>query len=202
MILEFPVGSNPFNGLIFYLYDNFRSNISNYVYPEVSSNLSSYPFPVKVLDPLLDGQLWASDNFANSFYIVHLWKSFKLTHYTFQAHFGTGNFAVTWKVEGSNDNNTWIFLHDKLSDGMIGTGNYSTYECSFQDFFKHIKFTQTSADSDGGNFFGIGRLEFFGSFVNNLQTEEMFPDIFTCSKDIIIFFRLFIYLSINTIMVS
>ena len=111
--------------------------------------------------------LLCSESNYNQFYLINLWKSFSLTHYTFQTHFGTSNFTVTWKVEGSNENITWTNLHPKEADGMISKGNYSTFKCSFLGSHKHIKFTQTSKASNEGHVFGIGRLEIFGSFGNS-----------------------------------
>ena len=128
-----------------------------------------------LIDPL-NTENQHKDNFhtantLNSFVSFHL-RTIKLivTDYTLQGRTddATQHFPLTWKLEGSNNNEDWTLLHTQPStQAIVGQGKKATFKTTVQMPFQNFKLTHLGTTNLGaGNYyFVLRRIEFFGKVI-------------------------------------
>ena len=114
---------------------------------------------------------WLSDNFTNSSFTISFHRfPFQLKSYSIKARTDSDvNYPAEWKVEGSNDNQTWSFLHyHPWSDELMEPGIIKHWELnsSIDGCFRYFRTTKLgiSAKPDGTYplCFSMNKIEFFG----------------------------------------
>ena len=116
---------------------------------------------------------WEGNNLASNWVIIKTDddNSHAVKSYSFTTH-DDGSWKdrapKTWKVEGSDDNNNWVTIHEVTGDDVISRNfikniNYTTFEftpSNTTDAFKYIKLTLNSMKSSGwtqvGEFHVVG----------------------------------------------
>ncbi|MBO7119544.1 MAG: hypothetical protein J6W03_04425 [Bacteroidaceae bacterium] len=141
----------------------------------------------KAFDLLLN-QKWEGNNLSNNWLTIETkdGQAYAVKSYSFTTHDdGDWNNRApkSWKIEGSNDNSTWVTLDD-VTDGGIQNLNYKTFEytpSNTTDKFRYIKLTLRSMLGTGwtqvGEFHVLSTSEFsdvehFTNLVNNAKATK------------------------------
>ncbi len=121
----------------------------------------------KAVDWLL-GQKWEGSNLAGNWVVIetadgepHSVKSYSFS--TNDDGSWTDRAPKTWKIEGSNDNASWITIHEVTEGNPIQNENYKTFDfipTDNESAFRYLKLTLNSMKSTGwtqiGEFHVVG----------------------------------------------
>lgn len=164
---------NRFNGLIRYLTNinkekDKKFSINDIIKVEASSINDNFYIPENVLQ--LDKECYFhSKNIENS-YIIFNFGKFKLllTHYSISSRKFHGNSELrNWKIQGSNDHQTWKTLDKVEQDkSLVGLGASNTFEVKLnkdKECFQYIKLKITDVNNYGSYYLIFQSIEFFGT---------------------------------------
>jgi hypothetical protein len=158
----------PFDGIMKKLYNKYKSSF-NYLYEADGNTLKGWSHPLCVLNPP-SSCVWASNWEVNS-YIVFSFKKhlIRMTNYTYIVRYDqSANMPRGWKLEASNDKENWELLHNVTNCSDLDTHNvYKTYSCVSIGAYKYFRIMQTQTNWDGGLFFHVAKLEFFGTIYSS-----------------------------------
>ena len=164
------------DGIFSYLYyslgkEKYKKEITYWSTP-LQSN---YGGPSVLIDPANIGKS-NLDNFhtidqQNSFVAFHF-QTHRLivTDYTLMSRNEDDScckvhYPLTWKLEGSNDNETWAILHEQPStEAIVGIGKKITLKTTKQQSFNNFKITNMGHTNHGATYFyfTLHRIELFG----------------------------------------
>ena len=161
-------GSSPLQGIIF-----------NMLIPKchASSSLSGRNPEYPVINLRIQTtQFWSSDNKQNSWLLydfsLPIPVFIDVSHYSFKTHSGV-HFPTKWELQCSNDNDTWIPIHQSEEDDKFTQPNqiktFSTTRSSLCRYFRY---------------YDIGPNEHLNHYTN-LYAFELFGTIYsyiTCSQ--------------------
>lgn len=165
------VSNGDTNGLVYYLGTNNLTTTFSNPHPSklsisASSNLSGGTSVPDILSRLVGGNLYYSANVVNESITVTLVNNtINLTHYSIRTRNDQNNNQLrSWKLQGSNNNSTYVDLDIKTNNTtIVGINTWHTFPIPSSTFYKYIKLINTGVDSSGSNFFlCIGGLEFYG----------------------------------------
>ena len=150
-------GNNALQGII---YNNFTPDI-------ISSQeyKSCTECPISNIRQFSEG-FWSSANLPNMWFIYDFsgrsYYSIEMTHYTLKQHIGI-HFMTNWKIECSNDRNSWITLYtSKEGDEFTYSYQNKTFEVSQRKVCRYIRFYSTGTNEKGNNYVNIWAFEVFG----------------------------------------
>ena len=188
--IEVPYRNSAFDGINNYLFNKKKLKLRQQVIAEGEKFDETRPDPIVIIDPLRNGD-GAGDNFASkndkslAYFMFH-YKNFALSveNYTIRTRTDSPavNFPLSWKVEASNDGNSWNRIHSKNNTKDLSSlGALRTYESENLHYYSFFRFTMTDLNIGGGGWtnnwiFHISKVEFFGSFA---LTKDPFA-ILTC----------------------
>ena len=173
------------NGIFTFLYYNLDKN-------KYKKEISYWSTPIHedrggvsgLIDPTNIGNA-RKDNFhtinqKNSFVAFHFrTKKITVLNYTLMARNeeesnDKGQYPQTWKLEGSNNNNTWTIIHQQSStSALTGVGNKLTMKTTVHNAFSSFMLTNMgSTESSSSDFYLVlHRIELFGIInFNNVVT--------------------------------
>ena len=187
---EVPYKNNAFDGINNYLFNKKKLKLRQQVTAEGEKYDETQADPIVIIDPSNDGtetiDNFASKNNESLAYFTFHYKYFALSvkNYTIRTRTDSPqeNFPLSWKVEGSNDGNSWNKIHStNNTEELRSTGALKTYESEDLNYYSFFRFTMTDLNSGGGWWdqnwiFHVSKVEFFGSFA---LTKDPFA-ILTC----------------------
>ena len=170
--------NQPLHGL-FHLY---RNSIDSFFRITSSSTYPNRDTITKILEE--EGGNWLSLPEENSsFNIQFLRFPLKISSYTLRSRNNLHwNLPLEWKLEGSNNNETWNLLHyHPRNTDLIGLGIVKNYETAkpWEGYYHFFKVTQlgingyTSNDDDHPNnsfVFSMNKVDFFGEILFSINT--------------------------------
>ena len=202
----FPVHYGQLQGILRFINLNYYNKLFNdYIHIYASSSFpnegNKWNHPNSIVDYVNTNLHWASYDLPNSSITVHfLQNRISISHYTFQNREGTDNLPVSWKLEGSNDNETWILLHSKEnSNDLLSSGAKRTYKVYVNGLFSFFKLTQTGPNRNGQSIFHVERVEFYGEFCTFEDKRCFLPIALPCTKEIKNFIHSFHFLIITLV---
>lgn len=90
-----------------------------------------------------------------------------INHYTLQARPGTDQQPRSWKIEGSNDDITYVELDVQNNNPLLSNGSFYSKPISNQtESYKYYKLTQTGVNSVNDTYFVLGEWELYGTLTN------------------------------------
>ena len=161
--------SKPFNGIFSYLnkINNGNSHLKGILEIKVSSlGVRCVYKPEEVINSEFEGE-WSSENINNSWFLINFKdKKVDVRGYSIKTYNGStnGTHLKSWKLEGSNDEETWIKLDEVTNCIELNKpkGVFSKEITSF-GYFQYIRIFQTDKNCFGSNTMTISNLELFGN---------------------------------------
>lgn len=147
----------------------------------------------KAVDWLL-GQKWEGSNLAGNWVIIETadGQPHSVKSYSFSTN-DDGSWAdrapKTWKVEGSNDNKSWITIHEVTEGNPIQNENYKTFDfipTDNESAFRYLKLTLNSMKSTGWTQVGEFHVVAYHYTADNCPGHEIVPNVTvqpTCMED-------------------
>ena len=118
---------------------------------------------------------FCSDNIKNSsftFSFSNIWLT--MTHYTFKTRtFRTADSPRGWKVEGSNNNNTWFHVAEEHTEAMLEKGTIKTFKVQRTGTYKYYRFMILDETKEKRYHFSLGKIEVYGEIVQRLHTCQL-----------------------------
>ena len=115
-------------------------------------------------------QGFCSDNKQNSWFCYDFkGRKVKLSHYSLQSHgWGERNnyHLITWRIEGSNDFNSWFELDSRDKEESVAEPNKTNiFEITKNgtEYYQYIRIRQTGVDTSNNNWLAFSAIEFFGN---------------------------------------
>ena len=190
--MKIPYNDNAFDGINNFLFNKKGLPIEHHVVAEGVKYSEEWGDPIIIVDPLKNSgntyDNFASYNSESLSYFTIQYKSFLISvnNYTIRTrtHNLNDNFPNSWKVEGSNDGNSWNLIHSISKTNNLSYVNaYKTYPSHDTNYYSFFRFkmtekTQASATWDPSWVFHVSKVEFFGSlaFTKNPYIKQ------TCIK--------------------
>jgi len=154
------------NGLFAY-YKKQKVNLISAVNVIINSTIKDY-------DEIYinEGSFYRTGNVQNSSIIFNLIKNkFAICGYSLKAN-PSENKPKSWKVEGSNDQKSWVLIDEKTDETSLESSEAEKYfACKQADEFQFIKFTQTKENSSNNYIFSLNRIELFGAIGSELKSD-------------------------------
>ena len=165
-----------FDGIIAYLTKNCGGNVHDKGAVEITASSvwdNTSTFHPKNAADLGTGSFFCSKNEPNS-WICYDFKKLRVTpkRYSVRTHSGSG-FPRSWKVEGSEDGNTWITLDYRPdSDDLNGNLRAQTFNIFYtKEAYRFLRFRQLSRNWNDNDHLIIESLEFFGILEGDTTSE-------------------------------
>jgi hypothetical protein len=74
-----------------------------------------------------------------------------------------GHHPRNWKLQGSNNDSTWIDLDTQLNNATITQNTWFYGDVrEVNQFYRYVRILQTGANSSGDTFLTLGQIEFYG----------------------------------------
>ena len=169
--------NEPLEGVIHHLYNKYEPELYflQYIHVKASGTAEGWN-EIAPIDPSKTGTT-ANDNWASSDQKLSNYSVFFprhaliITDYTLQTQSNhTSDQPKSWILEGSKDGLNWLEIDKKT--GVTET-KYQSKHSVFVNLnkqlniaFSHFRFTQTDVNHNNGDYFDIGKLEFFGKLIN------------------------------------
>lgn len=127
------------------------NRVVNYKWKASSQDNSKKAVDLKI------GEKWEGSNLAGNWVTIETGdgQAYAVKSYSFSTH-DDGDWAnrapKSWKIEGSNDNNTWTLIDERVDDDEIENANFKTFEFmpnNTTDKFRYIKLTLNAMKSTG-----------------------------------------------------
>ena len=121
---------------------------------------------------------WCSQNIANSNFTIYFPRNkVQVTNYSILSrNIDLYSMLQTWKVEGSNNNETWSYIDHRINEKEITQlGVLKTYAAKNIGTYKYFRFTQNGTSTKQNNHFCLCKVDLFGVIFGN------FPE---CSRPI------------------
>lgn len=123
-------------------------------------------YPYRSVDRGADSRPWHSNGAAGTWIIYDLGGyAIQPTDYTIKgrADYSPGSYLRNWDLEGTNDlSGSWDTLDSRTTDTQQGDNTWGYYTASASQSYRYIRLRSTGVSSDGGNYFIIGEVEFYG----------------------------------------
>ena len=159
------------NGILYHLGCNLDKN-NDYVNPKNLNfvNVTSSSLHSGSIENFIDWNSVSRSNYTNGsqgewVQIEFLKHTVSPTHYSFRHDQNPSNYLRNWKLEGSNDGNTWICLKQHTDDTSINS-SLATASRSVQvdqnQFFKFFRVFKTGICSSGTNHLLMNGFEIYG----------------------------------------
>ena len=179
-MLYFSPSRGKFNGIIKYFNVNYYSDLFSLIKVYPSSNCDGWSNSSSIVDLTDWTGMWAGNNQNASVIFYFSNKRISISHYTIMTRYGVDNMPKSWKLEGSNDNETWEYLHSVFdSEDLLTSSASKTYKVLNNGVFSFFKVSQQGTNANGKNIFHLQRLELFGSLSN--KDENCILPLFICT---------------------
>lgn len=160
-------------GVFWYLGTNGLSQ--NWVNPVTlgALNISASSLLAGTVNQIVDrasNSLWYTANSPNQSVVFDLWRwRLTPTDYVIRHSGETGFYLRNWKLQGSNDNATWIDLDTRSNNTTINAinawGRFSVSGATAS--YRYLRLLQTGVNSNNDNFLVLAEVEFYGVLSSN-----------------------------------
>jgi hypothetical protein len=160
-----------FSGILREISDDFKIDIINNGLIDVIASSVGGGSINNVLKN--DDSYWWSENVKNSWIQFDFkTRSISLKSYSLRSRYG----PKSWKIEGSNDMNTFTLIDQRNNPNDFKPGQYVNqhyYVNGSQDQFRYIRITQGDEGRHGGDhYFMLERVEFYGSLYETVTNPK------------------------------
>ena len=157
-----------FDGIINYLKNQTNDNILETILNVTTSTLYSQSYPATYLLDDDPRHYFGTQNKENS-WICFEFKNHqvKLTHYKIKTNNGGCNIR-NWKLEGSNDKESWELLDEQMNcEYTHGDNKVHSFQINKQQNqkFKYIRLLSTGQNWGNDHYFVIGAIDFYGTLL-------------------------------------
>lgn len=84
------------------------------------------------------------------------------------------NYVRNWKLQGSNDDNTWTDLDTRTNNATLNTLNQlAGFTCTSSTNYKFLRILQTGSNSSGLNYLVLGEVYFYGQININSYNKAI-----------------------------
>lgn len=94
--------------------------------------------------------------------------TFRLSGYTLEGRWGEKGCVgpISWKVEGSTDNEEWTLLDERNDDrSIVSKPGPAYFEVKGQQHFRQLRFTQLNSSGRNNKRFILASLELYGAYI-------------------------------------
>lgn len=161
------VSNGDANGIIYAIGSN--NNVIPFSNPHLSGKIVASMSTVASGSPanLTDRNVQANytNNIVNSWIKIDL-RNQKLipNRYTFRHDANTGYYARSWRLEGSNDDNSWITINTQTNNTSINTaGAWASIPVSgISTAYRYFRLTMTATNASNTNELCCSEIELYG----------------------------------------
>ena len=162
-----------FSGILREISDDYKIDIiNNGLIDVIASSVNYGNTPSNVLK--IDNSYWWSENDKNSWIQFDFkTRSVSLKSYSLRSYYG----PKSWKIEGSNDMNTFTLIDQRNNPNDFKYGEYVNQHYNVngsQDQFRYIRITQGDEGGHHPNnhYFWLTRVEFYGNLFETVTNTK------------------------------
>ena len=161
-------GNNPLQGIIYHSIMP-KTDASSYL-PEC---YSLYPAANIIMDT---GKFWSSDNKQNSWLLydfsLPIPVLIDVSHYSFKTHNGK-HFPTKWELQCSNDNDTWIPIHQSEEDDKFTQSNQiKTFSTTRSSLCRYFRYYDIGPNEHLNNYTNLYAFELFGTIYSYITCSQ------------------------------
>ena len=154
-----------FNGIMNWLQLRFRKSFEKMVTASASSRALFGNLPACVLNYYSKSH-WSSDNKPNSYIeFQFLSQRVRITAYTIMGDGKWNCYLRSWKLEVSDDAETWTTIDVRDTEELMKPESVMTYQCDRVDdqYYRYVRLSQTGPNAAGNDYLVLCKFEIFGA---------------------------------------
>lgn len=128
---------------------------------------SNFNFPERFVNRQID-DLIATANIVNSWFKIDFGLQKKLTcnYYSLRGRNFSSNHPRNWKLQGSNDDTSWIDLDTQTNNSSINQNTWLSLPVTTAQEYRYLRIYFTGVSSSNDNVQTMGEWEFYGTLRN------------------------------------
>lgn len=155
------------NGLFYYLgTEKLTKPWANPTTKGLSLNASSVENGSVISLVNRDESQFYTSNTPNSWVSFNIENKLKCNYYSIRARNNTAYYPRNWKLQGSNDGNTWIDLDTQINNTVLSSASqWLSLPVISSEAYSWFRILNYGIDSEGHNYFTLGEVELYGQYL-------------------------------------